>query len=122
APLIFIDIPAPRASSPQIFSVGKCCTERVRLRDPGTLGSPQRHKSKAMLKRHSAESGPACTRQFQCETRGHHQETSNATKRSGLRPILEGVRYVTASDYCDVLLFSRFDRGVIRLPSASGID
>ena len=52
---------------------------------------------------------------------GTTPETNNATKRSGLRPILEGVRYVTASDYCDVLLFSLFDRGVIRLPSASGV-
>jgi hypothetical protein len=34
--------------------------------------------------------------------------------------MLEGVRYVTASDYCDVLFFSLFDRGVVRLLLASG--
>src|SRR5262245_3340796 len=84
-------------------------------------GRRERHKRSAMLKRHSAECDPACTRHFSARC-GIPPDTNNATKRSGLQPILEGVRYVTASDYCDVLLFLRFDRGVIRLPSASGID
>jgi hypothetical protein len=48
------------------------------------------------------------------------RKTNNATKRSDLGPILVGVRYVTASAYCDVLVFSLFDRGVVRLLLASG--
>jgi hypothetical protein len=76
-----------------------------------------------MPKRRRAECSPACTRQLHGQIRDttNKQETGNATKRSGFRRTLVGVRYVTAPDYCGVLLFSLFDRGVIRLPSASGV-
>jgi hypothetical protein len=52
---------------------------------------------------------------------GQHQKQTTPPSDQALKPILEGVRYVTASDYCDVLLISLFDRGIIRLPSASGV-